>query len=312
MNPYDILQVSPAADDQVIRAAYRSLIQRYHPDRHPGNADMAQVAASLTQAYELLADPSRKAALDASLKAAAARSQAAQTASTHRAPRSQDATQATRTSSASKTWALPVAGLILCVGLAWALGSYASKRWMSLPPAQQLANIRTQMENPQTSEAERRVLFERKLDLLEKHAELAPPERLLRINDLAARSVALLDEPLVFSPAASLSLGLPLARLVVPEITLILGSFDTGLVNAQIQKHRQRIVAELSLKLNSEPIPMVAGADDEVRLKKLIRDSVIISLDMSPQEKYPSTYFESPGRHGVIDVILPQSFGVLR
>ncbi len=312
MNPYDILQVSPAADDQVIRAAYRSLIQRYHPDRHPGNADMAQVAASLTQAYELLADPPRKAALDASLKAAAAMPQPSKPTSTQRAPRPQIAKQTTQTASASKTWALPVAGLILCVGLAWALGSYASKRWMSLPPAQQLADIRTQMENPQTSEAERRALFDRKLDLLEKHAELAPPERLLRINDLAARSVALLDEPLSVSLVASSSLGLPLAKLVVPEITLVLGSFDTSLVKAQIQKHRQRIASELALRLVAEPIPIVAGADGEVRLKKLIRDSVIASLDMKPEEKYPSTYFESPGRHGVIDVILSQSFGVHR
>ena len=65
MNPYDALQVSPAADALVIRAAYRSLIQRHHPDRNPGDAQAAQQAVLVTQAYELLANPQRRAAYDA-------------------------------------------------------------------------------------------------------------------------------------------------------------------------------------------------------------------------------------------------------
>ena len=65
MNPYDFLQVCPIADAMVIRAACRSLIQRYHPDRNPGNAQAAQPAVLVTQAYELPADPQRRAAHDA-------------------------------------------------------------------------------------------------------------------------------------------------------------------------------------------------------------------------------------------------------
>ena len=33
---YDILEVSHTASPEVIRAAYRSLMQRYHPDKNPG------------------------------------------------------------------------------------------------------------------------------------------------------------------------------------------------------------------------------------------------------------------------------------
>ncbi len=36
---YDVLQVSPNADQDVIKAAYRSLVQRYHPDKNPGSPD---------------------------------------------------------------------------------------------------------------------------------------------------------------------------------------------------------------------------------------------------------------------------------
>lgn len=34
---YDTLEVSHSASQEVIRAAYRLLIQRYHPDRNPAD-----------------------------------------------------------------------------------------------------------------------------------------------------------------------------------------------------------------------------------------------------------------------------------
>ena len=43
MNLYEILGVSPQAEDIVIRAAYRALAQRYHPDK----SDEPKEAAAL-------------------------------------------------------------------------------------------------------------------------------------------------------------------------------------------------------------------------------------------------------------------------
>jgi curved DNA-binding protein CbpA len=39
---YVILGVLPDAEDIVIKAAYKALVQRYHPDRYKGNAQEAQ------------------------------------------------------------------------------------------------------------------------------------------------------------------------------------------------------------------------------------------------------------------------------
>ena len=58
---YAILGVHPNAEDIVIRAAFKALAQRYHPDRFNGSKDEAhRRMADLTHAYETLADPARR------------------------------------------------------------------------------------------------------------------------------------------------------------------------------------------------------------------------------------------------------------
>lgn len=66
---YDYLQVSPAADELVIRAAYRSLLQRYHPDKNPGDANAENLCKILNHALEVLTDPAQRAEYDAKLAA---------------------------------------------------------------------------------------------------------------------------------------------------------------------------------------------------------------------------------------------------
>ena len=62
---YAILGVHPNAEDIVIRAAFKALAQRYHPDRFNGAKDEAhRRMADLTNAYETLADPARRRKFD--------------------------------------------------------------------------------------------------------------------------------------------------------------------------------------------------------------------------------------------------------
>lgn len=69
MNPekdyYSILGVMPDAEQIVIKAAFRALAQRYHPDRFAGPEEKANaVMAELNEAFAVLSDPVKRAAYD--------------------------------------------------------------------------------------------------------------------------------------------------------------------------------------------------------------------------------------------------------
>lgn len=64
---YDVLQVSPNADPEVIKAAYRSLAQRFHPDKNPGNPDAERYFKIINRAYEVLSDSAKREEYDATL-----------------------------------------------------------------------------------------------------------------------------------------------------------------------------------------------------------------------------------------------------
>ena len=64
---YKILGVLDDAEDIVIKAAYRALAQKYHPDRFQGNAKTAKERMQeINEAYEVLSDPSERKKYDGS------------------------------------------------------------------------------------------------------------------------------------------------------------------------------------------------------------------------------------------------------
>lgn len=60
---YAILGVLPSAEEIVIKAAYRALSKRYHPDVYKG-ANIAEKMADINEAYETLSSVSKKATYD--------------------------------------------------------------------------------------------------------------------------------------------------------------------------------------------------------------------------------------------------------
>lgn len=60
---YEIMQLSPNADHETVHRVYRLLAQRYHPDNaETGNAELF---VQLTEAFQTLSDPEKRAAYDA-------------------------------------------------------------------------------------------------------------------------------------------------------------------------------------------------------------------------------------------------------
>jgi curved DNA-binding protein CbpA len=64
---YNVLKVAPDAPVEVIRAAYRVLAARYHPDRCGDNSEALSRMQRVNEAYRVLSDPGLRAKHDAAL-----------------------------------------------------------------------------------------------------------------------------------------------------------------------------------------------------------------------------------------------------
>ena len=63
-NPYEVLGVAPDASAEDVKAAYRRLAMRYHPDRNPGSKEAEEQFKAISEAYATLRDPDARARFD--------------------------------------------------------------------------------------------------------------------------------------------------------------------------------------------------------------------------------------------------------
>ena len=57
---YKILGTARDADEAQIKAAYRKLAKKYHPDAHPGDKECEARFREITEAYTILSDPAKR------------------------------------------------------------------------------------------------------------------------------------------------------------------------------------------------------------------------------------------------------------
>nr|MBA3671799.1 DnaJ domain-containing protein [Gemmatimonadaceae bacterium] len=61
---YNVLGVERTAADDEIKKAYRKLAMAYHPDRNGGSKEAEEKFKEITEAYDALRDPQKRAAYD--------------------------------------------------------------------------------------------------------------------------------------------------------------------------------------------------------------------------------------------------------
>lgn len=304
MNHYETLEVSPKASPEVIRAAFKSLMQRYHPDRRPGDEAAARKAAQVASAYEVLSDPAKRADYDASLRRQQAPASASTAAATRRAPvrTARSFRGASRLPSVSKAFPWGAVGLTVA---AIAVGVAVAMVFKPAPsPQAELVSIRTEMSAPGTAEATRVRLHARKAALLAANPELAAVAAREQAQDRLNRTWSLTTRPTALRVRVEGEFGEETVTVTVPQIRVVAGSFDTAAVLAHWASHRETFLAQLPEAVLQERLPR----GDAETVARHVRQSVarVLSdgLGDAPQQNYPSTYHESPGRYGVVDVLL--------
>ena len=68
MNYYEILQITPDASDEVIKAAYKALVKKYHPDNGTGFVDCTEKLMLFNEAYEVLSNLEKRKRYDEDLQ----------------------------------------------------------------------------------------------------------------------------------------------------------------------------------------------------------------------------------------------------
>ncbi len=63
-DPYEVLGVQKTASEAAIRAAYRKLAKRHHPDLNPGKPEAAERFKEINAANNILSDKEKRARFD--------------------------------------------------------------------------------------------------------------------------------------------------------------------------------------------------------------------------------------------------------
>ena len=303
MSHYDTLEVSPQASPEVIRAAYKSLMQRFHPDKNPGNGAIAQRAGLITLAYDTLSDPAKRAAYDHSLEAARQSDSATPRGATARRVRAPAPSQAVGRHSNVITFFWAVVLVIVVAGgvSLWLLKSSAPRPQVN--GAAPMANA-----NPANSSTRAN----------SNGATGTAPAAARQAPDNYAVTVRLGSGLRVLVTGAS-SEPARVYALTIPTLLVHVGRTDAGEFARYLDLQGDTIHALLAERLAAVPPDPLFGAKGEQFLSKLIfealaditgTDTVNLAAHERAKNANPAASVTASERYGVVGVSLPDGFAL--
>ena len=295
MNNYEILEVSQNASNEVIKAAYKSLMQRYHPDRNPGNPDAAKHASLVIQAYEMLSDPSRRAAYDIDLKRELAHLNHFRV----NIGGTQIPKGAAGKGGASHWPAWAFIAVIILSG--WYIFSPAKS---TLTPEAELQELRASISGNQLTQNQIQAKINRIDEIFRQHPKIKQREKIEWEKERAVRTLPRFITNLVVRLKDPVNNPI----LTIPVMGVTVGTFDSEKFMLHIESNKEFISQKLAEKLSEADYAKLRSNEGEAYLKLLILETIGEITGANRHQDYPSTKSESPGRYGVIEIGLPVSY----
>lgn len=287
MNYYDILEVSSKASQEVIRAAYKSLMQRYHPDRNPGDAEAERHSMRVVEAYEVLSNPARRATYDRELTL-----RTEDVSNVQERVRNIMASVSREESESENRWWLWLA-IVLVVLVAWFVWSLPGKRQAEDAEPKALAGL---FDAQQTGSMQNNDAGDRTIST-------------------AARTIPVflkdLNVALKVQPATA---GVPFVggtyTLSIQTIGIVAGTFDPDKFISFLESNKEYIGQKLTEKLADANYGMLIRPDGNQYLKRFILDVLGEITNTNRFTAYPLPGSDVPAHYGAVDVLLPDSFAV--
>jgi curved DNA-binding protein CbpA len=277
MNYYEILEVSPNASPEVIKAAYRSLMQRYHPDRNAGDARAAQRSVAVVQAYEVLSDPGKRAAYDSELKLQLASTNNIQVRAGNIlvSASSDDAEGGSRWG-----WWLLITLIVLAL-------------WFVLSPFEKKQSSGKETKGP--------------VSLLGGYQQQSKAGD--RVTSIEARTIPVYMSDInvhIEAPAESGNVYF----LSIQTMGFVAGAFDSDKFISLMEDNKEYIGWKLEEKLSSAKYDMLIKHNGDRYLKQVILDAIGEITGTDRLEEHASSGTEPAAHYGVVDILLPDSFSI--
>lgn len=304
MNHYEILEVSPNASPEVIRAAYKSLMQRYHPDRQLGEGK-AEQAILIVQAYEVLSDPGRRAAYDLELKQLSAGLQDILGKRVD-AVLSRPSPVVKNNESSWYLWLL----LIVAIIIGWSYWPSA-KNQPFIDSTIKEANF--QPERNQTASNQIQVQHTSDSKSIEDNSDAPETKAGKSSKELESRTIRtyIKDLNVKLKASENSSRGFEIHTLSIPRMSVIVGAFESDKFIRHLSSNEDFISRNLAERLaGAEYNELIKNPQGEDYLKRFILDTFGEITETDRYKAHPASNGEDPEYYGVVNVLLPESYTV--
>jgi curved DNA-binding protein CbpA len=285
MNYYEILEVSPNASPEVIKAAYKSLMQRHHPDKNPSHPQAGQHSQVILQAYQVLSDSTKRDAYDKQVKESKDRNvNSSSKASVILASNSRNSKN-----SATYGWLGTLLVLIFLVALAFSFvyTSSGKRQYANYDAAKDfslLASAQT-ISHENTSSQVLAAIKTRTIPDFAKDVRVP----LKNATDSVASAASNADY-----------------ILSIPVIEIVAGAFDSDKFITFMESNKDYINRKLADKLAGVQHDALVNHNGELYLKQFIL-SAINEITNTNQ----SANSASPAHYGAVEIQLPESYTVV-